>query len=149
MEKLLMSQPERVRLVVMQQVKEQELTVAEASEVLGLSYRQAKRVWRRYPVWPGDGGLVAWIAWASLANVPSLPKLKARILATLRGAVSGLLDPPWPREYLAAEGMVVDHETLRRWRLAQGKPMLRPSASAMARTQTLLRSHGSAGWFAS
>jgi hypothetical protein len=37
MEKLLMSQQERVRLIVMGQVKEQELTVAEACEVLGLS----------------------------------------------------------------------------------------------------------------
>jgi hypothetical protein len=71
MEKLIMSQPERVRLVVMQQVKQDELTVVEASEVLGLSYRQTKRVWRRYRL----GAMAAWCMdrVASRANVPSLP----------------------------------------------------------------------------
>ena len=43
-----MSQKERVRLIVMEQVKRDELTLAEAHEVLGLSYRQTKRVWRRH-----------------------------------------------------------------------------------------------------
>lgn len=67
-----MSQQERVRLVVMQQIKEQELTVAEACEVLGLSYRQTKRVWRRYRL-EGDRGLVHGLRVARLANVPSPP----------------------------------------------------------------------------
>ena len=46
METLLMSQKERVRLVVMEQVKRNELSLAQACDVLGLSYRQTKRVWR-------------------------------------------------------------------------------------------------------
>lgn len=122
MEKLLMSQPERVRLVVMQQVQEQELTVAEASEVLGLSYRQTKRVWRRYRL-EGDRGLVH-----ELRGKPgpraTPAKLKARILARYAERYPDF-GPTLAAEYLAAEGMVVDHETLRRWRLAQGKPMMR------------------------
>ena len=42
-----MSQKERVRISVMKQVQEDELKLVEASEILGLSYRQAKRVWHR------------------------------------------------------------------------------------------------------
>lgn len=117
-----MSQPERVRLVVMQQVKEQELTVAEASEVLGLSYRQAKRVWRRYRL-AGDGGL-AHGSRGKPGKRAKPAKLKARILARYEERYPDF-GPTLAAEYLAAEGMVVDHETLRRWRLAQGKPMLR------------------------
>ena len=52
-----MSQQERVRLIVMEQVKREDMTLAEACEVLGLSYRQTKRVWRRYRL-EGDRGLV-------------------------------------------------------------------------------------------
>jgi hypothetical protein len=122
MEKLIMSQPERVRLVVMQQVKEQELTVAEASEVLGLSYRQTKRVWRRYRL-AGDRGLVHG-ARGKPGKRAKPAKLKARILARYEERYPDF-GPTLAAEYLAGEGMVVDHETLRRWRLAQGKPMLR------------------------
>lgn len=117
-----MSQQERVRLVVMQQIKEQELTVAEACEVLGLSYRQTKRVWRRYRL-EGDRGLVHGLR--GKAGKRAKPaKLKARILARYEERYPDF-GPTLAAEYLAAEGMVVDHETLRRWRLAQGKPMMR------------------------
>jgi len=122
MEKLLMSQPERVRMVVMQQVKEQELTVAEASEVLGLSHRQTKRVWRRYRL-AGDRGLVHGLR-GKPGQRAKPAKLKARILARYEERYPDF-GPTLAAEYLAAEGMVVDHETLRRWRLAQGKPMMR------------------------
>jgi hypothetical protein len=122
MEKLLMSQRERVRLVVMQQVKQEELTVAEASEVLGLSYRQAKRVWRRYRL-DGDRGLVHGLR-GQPGQRAKPAMLKARILARYEERYPDF-GPTLAAEYLAVEGMVVDHETLRRWRLAQGKPMLR------------------------
>lgn len=117
-----MSQPERVRLVVMQQVKEQELTVAEASEVLGLSYRQTKRVWRRYRL-EGDRGLVHGSRGKPGKRAKPV-SLKARILARYEERYPDF-GPTLAAEYLAAEGMVVDHETLRRWRLDQGKPMMR------------------------
>lgn len=52
-----MSQKERKRLVVMEQVKATQLTLAKAAEVMRVCYRQAKRIWRRY-VKVGDGGLV-------------------------------------------------------------------------------------------
>ena len=52
-----MSARERDRLDVMARVKRKELTVAEAGQVLGLSLRQARRVWKRYEA-EGDAGLV-------------------------------------------------------------------------------------------
>jgi len=117
-----MSQQERVRLIVMRQVKEQELSVAEACEVLGLSYRQTKRVWRRYRL-EGDQGLVHRLR-GKPGKRAKPAKLKARILARYEERYPDF-GPTLAAEYLAVEGMVVDHETLRRWRLAQGKPMLR------------------------
>ncbi len=54
---LLMSGKERTRLGVMKQIKAKLLSVVAAAELLRLSYRQAKRVWRRYQK-QGDEGLV-------------------------------------------------------------------------------------------
>ena len=117
-----MSQKERVRLVVMERVKRNELSVAQAGEVLGLSYRQTKRVWRRYRL-EGDKGLVHGLRGKpgkrAIASV-----LKQRILARYEERYDDF-GPTLAAEYLAGEGMEVDHETLRRWRLARGKPRLR------------------------
>lgn len=43
-----MSQKERRRVGIMTSVKAGELSLVEVSEVLGLSCRQAKRMWQRY-----------------------------------------------------------------------------------------------------
>lgn len=117
-----MSQKERVRLIVMEQVKEDELTLVEACEVLGLSYRQTKRVWRRYQV-DGQKGLVHGLR-GKPGKRAKPSALKERILARYEERYPDF-GPTLAAEYLAAEGLAVDHETLRRWRLAQGKPRLR------------------------
>ena len=52
-----MRQKKRLRLGVMKQVKAKLLSLVAQSELLGLSYRQSKRVWRRYQD-QGDAGLV-------------------------------------------------------------------------------------------
>ena len=44
-------------MTVLSEVKATKLTLVEAAEVLGLCYRQTKRVWRRYRD-QGDQGLV-------------------------------------------------------------------------------------------
>ena len=48
METLAMSQLERLRLEVFSQVRRGKLTLGKASELLEVSYRQAKRLWSRY-----------------------------------------------------------------------------------------------------
>ena len=52
-----MSVAERVRLDAMGRVKRKELTVVAAAALMGLSLRQARRVWKRFRA-DGDGGLV-------------------------------------------------------------------------------------------
>jgi hypothetical protein len=52
-----MSAKERVRLETLGRVKRKELTVVEAAELIGLSLRQARRVWKRFDT-SGDAGLV-------------------------------------------------------------------------------------------
>ena len=54
---LQMSRKERRRLVVLSQVQEGKISLAKAAELLGLSYRQMKRVWSRHQR-EGDGGVV-------------------------------------------------------------------------------------------
>ena len=54
---IMMSAKERRRLEVLARVRDGELTLVKAKEWLRLSYRQAKRVWRRYRE-EGDQGLV-------------------------------------------------------------------------------------------
>lgn len=117
-----MSQKERVRLRVMKQVQDEDLKLIEASEVLGLSYRQAKRIWARYEA-QGDAGLVhAARGKPGLRAKPA--EFKARVLARYEDRYDDF-GPTLAAEYLAEEGLEVDHETLRRWRLASGKPRMR------------------------
>lgn len=117
-----MSQKERTRLVVMQQIKKEQLTLSEGSEVLGLSYRQTKRVWRRFKL-QGDKGLVH--ALRGRPGKRAKPaELKSRILARFAERYQDF-GPTLAAEYLATENMLVDHETLRRWLLAQGRPSMR------------------------
>jgi transposase len=122
METLSMSQKERARLIVMKQLGEQRLSIVEAAAVLGLSYRQGKRVWRRYQL-QGDLGLVH--AGRGKPGKRAKPaELKARILSRYVERYPDF-GPTLAAEYLAQEGLEVDHETLRRWLLAQGKPRSR------------------------
>ncbi len=117
-----MSQKERARLSVMKQLQDGALNIVEASNILGLSYRQAKRVWGRYQL-QGDAGLVH-AARGKPGNRGKPAELKAQILARYDERYPDF-GPTLAAEYLAQEGLEVDHETLRRWLLAQGKPRLR------------------------
>jgi transposase len=122
MEILKMSRKERSRLSVLTAVKERELTLVQAAELTGLSYRQIKRVWRRYQD-QGDAGLVHRLRGrASPRRIA--PDLRARILARLAARYPDF-GPTLAAEYLAKEGLAVDHETVRRWLLAQGRRTIR------------------------
>ena len=52
-----MNRNERDRVTIMAWVKQRALTLVAAAGLLGLGYRQAKRVWQRYQT-QGDAGLV-------------------------------------------------------------------------------------------
>ncbi len=118
-----MSRKERGRLTVMAGVKGRELTLVQAADLMGVCYRQGKRIWKRYQV-AGDAGLVH-----GLRGKPSArrkpPELRAQVLALYAQERYADFGPTLMAEHLAKEKLVVDHETLRRWRLAQGEHTVR------------------------
>jgi molybdenum-dependent DNA-binding transcriptional regulator ModE len=114
---LLMSKKERPRLGILKQVKAKLMSLAAAAELLGLSYRQAKRVWRRYRD-RGDAGLVH-LGRGRGGNRGKESKVRERVLARYRERYPDF-GPTLAAEHLGREGLVVDHETLRRWLLAKG-----------------------------
>ena len=113
-----MSRKERNRLTVMGQVKDGKLSLPDAAEVMVLSYRQAKRVWRRYKK-KGDAGLVHGLRGRPSARRKA-PRLRAQILARYQSRYADF-GPTLAAEYLRREdGLEVDHDTLRRWLVAEG-----------------------------
>ena len=112
-----MSGKERDRMTIMVGIKQSELTLAAAAPVLGLSYRQTRRVWQRYQA-EGDAGLVHRSrGQPSPRRKP--PELRARVLARYRQRYADF-GPTLAAEHLGREGLMVDHETLRLWLLAKG-----------------------------
>jgi hypothetical protein len=99
-------------------VKDEELTLVQASELMGVGYRQSKRIWRRYQD-SGDGGLVHRLRGKPSGRSKS-PKVRAQALARYAEDRYADFGPTLMAEHLLKEKLVVDHETLRRWRLAAG-----------------------------
>jgi len=118
-----MSRKERKRMTVMAGVTEEELTLVQAAELMGVGYRQSKRIWKRYQA-DGDAGLVH-----RLRGQPSARRkpaaLRAQALARYAEERYADFGPTLMAEHLAKEQLVVDHETLRRWRMAEGQHTVR------------------------
>jgi len=112
METISMSKRERRRLEVFSQVKSGRMTLAGASELLGISYRQAKRVWRRYQA-EGDRGLVHGLR-GKPSNRQGKAGVKQQVLSRYAKAYHDY-GPTLAAESLAEEGLEVPVSTLRRW----------------------------------
>src|SRR5947209_1976415 len=118
-EHLTMSQKERTRLGVMREIKAKTMTLVAAARVLRLGYRQMKRVWRRYQD-EADGGLVHRSR-GRTSNRAKAKEFKQKVLERYQERYGGF-GPTLACEHLKADdGLEVDHETLRRWLLAQGR----------------------------
>ncbi len=103
---------ERKRLAVLAKVKEGELTLVAAARALGVSYRQGKRIWKRYGS-VGDAGLVHQSRGkAGTRGIEQ--KERQQILEAFEGKYRDF-GPTLAAEYLAKQDLKVDHETLRRW----------------------------------
>ena len=118
-----MSRKERERMKVMAGVAEAELTLVGAGELMGVCYRQSKRIWRRYQA-DGDAGLVHRLRGRPSARRKP-PQLRALALARYAEERYADFGPTLMAEQLMKENLVVDHETLRRWRLAAGQHTVR------------------------
>jgi hypothetical protein len=118
-----MSRKERDRLTVMVGVTKEELTLVQAAGLMRVCYRQGKRIWKRYQA-DGDAGLVHRLRGKpSARRKPS--KLRAQVLARYAEERYADFGPTLMAEHLLKEKLVVDHETLRRWRLAAGQHTVR------------------------
>ena len=118
METISMSVGERRRLEVFGRVERGELCLAEAGELLGLSYRQTKRVWRRFRE-EGDAGLVHRSR-GRASNRQAGSELKARVLELYRERYRDY-GPTLAAECLAEEEKLeVSASTLRRWLVLEG-----------------------------
>ena len=118
-----MSRRELERVAVMGRVASGDLALSSAAEMLELSYRQTKRLWRRYRE-AGSAGLKHGNA-GRPSNRGKPGKLRRRVLQLIGEKYSGEAGEPFgptlAAEHLGEEdGIVLDHETLRRWMLEQG-----------------------------
>lgn len=112
-----LSVKERARLVELEQVKAGRQTVVAASERLGVSGRQGKRIWKRYRA-EGAKGLVHRSR-GRPSNRMLDPGSKRESLELCRTRLEGF-GPTLASEKLAEVGLRVSHETLRRWLIAEG-----------------------------
>lgn len=115
MGELRMSAEERKRLELVSRVREGQVKLAQVAEGLGVSYRQTKRIWRRYRT-EGDVGLVHRLR--GRASNRAHPDREA-ILARYAERYAGF-GPTLASEYLAQDGWSLHPETLRRWLCAGG-----------------------------
>ena len=113
-----MSVKERDRKAVFEMVRRGTWSLVEASKHLGLSYRQCKKSYKRYRQ-EGDAGLVHRSR-GKRSNRRTDPDIREAILGRYDEVYEGF-GPTLAAEKLAVEGYVIDHETLRRWLLAEGK----------------------------
>jgi len=114
---LRMSTKERERLVELARVSRGEQSLAVAGRRLGVSYRQAKRLWHRYRS-AGDAGLMH-TSRGRASNRRKDPELRQRCLDLYQERLEGF-GPTLAAEKLAQWDAAVDHETLRRWLVAAG-----------------------------
>jgi transposase len=118
-----MSTKELTRAGVLARVTAGTVKLRSAATLMAVSYRQAKRLYRRYR----DEG-AAGLKHRSVgrpSNRTTGPQRRTRVLALVRAKYSGSVDarfgPTLAAEHLASEdGLAVDPETLRRWMVAAG-----------------------------
>lgn len=104
-----MSAKERIRLDALGRVKRKEVTVLAAAELMGLSLRQAQRIWKRFKA-SGDGGLVH-----QLRGRPSNRRLSADLrerAIKLHQEKYADFGPTFACEKLAEEGLELSPDTL-------------------------------------
>ena len=118
-----MSSNELRRVEVLARVRSKQLRIVDASKLLHLSYRQAKRLWKRYRN-EGAAGLKHRSA-GRPSNHTHDSKFRKQVLQLVRekysGPVGERFGPTLAAEHLDSEdGLQVNAETLRQWMLAEG-----------------------------
>jgi transposase len=118
-----MSKRELRRVEVLARVRSKQLRIVDASKLLHVSYRQGKRLWKRYRN-EGAAGLKHRSA-GQPSHRARDAKFRKKVLQLVRekygGPVGERFGPTLAAEHLVSEdGLKIDAETLRRWMLAAG-----------------------------
>lgn len=117
-DKLIMSQKERSRKALLSSVQRGEISLFSASEYLGLSYRQSKRIWKRYKE-EKDKGLIHRSRGRPSKRAYDA-SFKERVLRLYEEKYQGF-GPTFAKEKLyEMEQIKLSEETLRRWLLESG-----------------------------
>jgi hypothetical protein len=116
-DRIAMSQRERDVLKVLHTVQSGQRTQAEAARLLGLCVRQVRRLQRKLER-GGDGALVHRLR-GQPSNHRTDPAFRRAVLAAYRQRYADF-GPTFASEKLAADGLAVGPQTLRRWLLAEG-----------------------------
>ena len=98
-------------------VRERLMSLTEASVVLGISYRQCQRIYKRY-VEAGSAGLIHRLIGRE-SNRAIDPGTREAILERYQSRYPDF-GPTLASEKLALDGYKIGHETLRRWLIKQG-----------------------------
>jgi transposase len=122
-----MSRKELGRVEVLARVKSRQLRVVDAAVLMGVCYRQGKRLWKRYRE-EGAAGLKHRRA-GRRSNRAHAEKFRRRVLGLVRekygGPVGERFGPTLAAEHLAAEdGLPIEAET-RTERHGSGAPELK------------------------
>jgi len=97
----------------MGRVKAHSLRLREAAELLGLSYRQSKRIWARYR--RGGAKALQHVNCGRVSNRAFSAKFRAAVLKQVKARYEDF-GPTLAAEHLASDdGLEVHAETLRRW----------------------------------
>lgn len=113
-----MSQRELGRAGVLARVKAGELLIKDAGTLMRVSYRQAKRLWKRYRA--GGAAKLKHGNAGRVSNRRRAEKERKKILGKVEGKYAGF-GPTLAAEHLASEDQLEIHpETLRRWMLEAG-----------------------------
>jgi transposase len=118
-----MSKRELRRVEVLARVRSRQLRIVDASRLMHVGYRQAKRLWKRYRE-EGAAGLKHRSAGRPSHHAYGSP-FRNKVLRLVREKYGGpegeRFGPTLAAEHLSSEdGVNVDAETLRRWMLAEG-----------------------------
>jgi transposase len=123
LERTALTNEELRRVEILSRVAAGTLSLKSSAEMMGVSYRQAKRLWRRFSA-SGGPGLKHGNA-GKRSNRAKSAALRRKVLRLIRKKYSGTEEerfgPTLAAEHLASEdGVEVDAETLRRWMLEEG-----------------------------
>ena len=112
-----MSGKERHRLELMGRIKRKEITLVKAADLMEISYRQAKRIWKCFGE-TGDKSLIHGLR-GKPGGRSRTKAFKQKVLTRYEERYRDF-GPTLACEHLDREGMSLDPETLRRWLMVQG-----------------------------